>query len=163
MEARANGFPPGSVVLRAEGELDEIPFVSQRANDHPVWVDAADGLVSFDGTNGFVIDFSVPCNGEIADVKVWWSVYDSTQLEGPPALGIEHLPEAIECPDTLALSLAWASDPDEDYATLQWFVDGVLLDETWPTIPFTESHEITAMLRDARGATATATRTITCE
>jgi hypothetical protein len=54
-------------------------------------------------------------------------------------------------------------DPDGDYDSLRWIVDGVLLEEIWPTIPFTESHEIKAVLRDSRGATGTATKAIACE
>ena len=52
--------------------------------------------------------------------------------------------------------------PDDDIVSLRWIVDGVLLEDTYPTIPFTEAHEITAVVRDARGATTTDTKLVTC-
>jgi hypothetical protein len=72
-------------------------------------------------------------------------------------------PASISCPDELALTLEWSNDPEEDYESLRWVVDGVPLEETWPTIAFTEPHEITAILRDTRGATGTAHKSITCQ
>ena len=45
---------------------------------------------------------------------------------------------------------------------LRWIVDGVLLENSNPTIPFTQAHEITAVVRDARGATTTDTKLIAC-
>jgi hypothetical protein len=157
-----NSLPPGGLVLVASGVVDEVPFESRRAIAQPVFFEASDGLIEFDGTNGFKLDFEVPCNGEIADLEVWWTVYDSSTVEGPPTLGIDHLPSTISCPDELALTLEWANDPEEDYASLRWIVDGVLLEDEWPTISFTESHQVTAVLRDERGATGTASKTISC-
>lgn len=158
-----NAFPPGGLVLEADGVVDEVPFSSRRPIEEPVFLDAADGLLWFQGLHGFKVDFQVPCNGLLADVDVWWQLEDDEVLEGPPSLGIGHLPSTIACPDDLPLTLAWSADPEEDYASLRWIVDGVLLEETWPTISFTEAHEITAVLRDARGATGRATKTIFCE
>jgi hypothetical protein len=159
-----NGFTPGGLLIEAEGVVDEIPFTSRRPIEQPVYVDAADGLLTMQGElDGFVLEFEIPCNGLMADVAVGWSLVEDAVLEGPPTLGIGHLPATMTCPDDLALTLAWASDPDSDYESLQWIVDGVLLEGESPTLAMTESHEITAVLRDTRGATGSATTTVACQ
>jgi hypothetical protein len=159
-----NGFPPGGLVLEAEGVVDEAPFTSRRAIEQPVYVYAADGLLTVQGSlDGFVIGFEVPCNGLMADVEVGWGFVEDQALEGPPALGIGHLPATMSCPDELPLTLEWADDPEGDYASLQWIVDGILLEGEWPTLTMTESHDITAVLRDSRGATRSATTTVACQ
>jgi hypothetical protein len=158
-----NAFPPGGLILEAEGVVDEIPFQSRLPIEEAVYVQAADGLLWFQGIHGFKLELELPCNGVLADVDVWWDLQDEELLAGPPTLGIGHLPSTVACPDELALTLAWATDPEQDYQSLRWVVDGVLLDDEWPTIPVTESHQITAMLRDSRGATGSATHTVACE
>ncbi|MBL4683450.1 MAG: hypothetical protein JKY37_02580 [Nannocystaceae bacterium] len=158
-----NAFPPGGLVIAAQGVVDEVPFSMQRPIERPVSFIAEDGFVSLLGTGGFKVDFAVPCNGEFADLDVWWGLADDGVIEGPPTLSIDQLPQAIACPGELALTLTWSADPDGDYESLRWIVDGVLLEETWPTIAFTEPHEVKAVLRDSRGATATATKTIVCQ
>ena len=159
-----NAFPPGGLVLEAVGVVDSIPFSSRRPIEQPVYLFAADGLLTIQAAiDGFVLDFDVPCNGLLADVSVGWSLAEDMALEGPPTLGIEHLDTTIACPDDLALTLGWASDPDLDYESLQWIVDGVLLEDEYPTLTVTESHEITAVLRDSRGATGSATASVTCQ
>jgi hypothetical protein len=158
-----NAFPPGGLVLEAEGVVDTIPFSSRLPIEQPVYVYAADGLLMLQGTDGFTLDFEVPCNGLMADVAVGWALVEDQLLEGPPTLGISHLPATISCPDDLPLTLAFASDPDTDYERLQWIVDGVLLDGETPTLAMTETHEITAVLRDTRGATGSATTTVACQ
>jgi hypothetical protein len=162
--ATYNAFTPGGLVLEAEGVVDEIPFSSRRPIEQPVYLDAADGLLTVQGMlDGFVLEFEVPCNGLMADVAVGWSLVEDEVLEGPPTLGIAHLPATMTCPDDLPLTLQWASDPDSDYELLQWIVDGVLLDGEFPTLTMTESHEITAVLRDTRGATGSASTFVACE
>ena len=159
-----NGFTPGGLVIEAEGVVDAIPFTSRRPIEQPVYIDAADGLLTMQGElDGFVLEFEIPCNGLMADVAVGWSLVEDAVLEGPPTLGIGHLPATMTRPDDLPLTLAWASDPDSDYESLQWIVDGVLLDGEYPTLSMTESHEITAVLRDSRGATGSATTTVACQ
>src|SRR5690606_34099231 len=105
-------FPPGGLVLEADGVVDEVPFSSRRPIEEPVFLDAADGLLWFQGLHGFKVDFQVPCNGLLADVDVWWQLEDDEVLEGPPSLGIGHLPSTIACPDDLPLTLAWSADPE---------------------------------------------------
>lgn len=82
--------------------------------------------------------------------------------EAPPSVSISGLPSSVSCPDELALVVTSAYDPDDDIVSLRWIVDGLLLTDPNPTIPFTQAHEITAVVRDARGATPTDAKSVTC-
>jgi hypothetical protein len=104
----------------------------------------------------------VPCNGQLTEVKLWWGFSEDEVIASPPSVALD-LPDTVECPGELELLLATGSDPDDDLASLDWIVDGVLLSETWPTIDFTETHVITAVLRDGRGAATSVSKTVLCE
>jgi hypothetical protein len=158
-----NGFTPGGLVLEAEGVVDDLPFHTRLPIEQPVYVYAADGLLMLQGTDGFVIEFEIPCNGIMADIAVGWDLVEDDVLAGPPTLGIAHLPATMACPDELPLTLQWTNDPEADYESLHWIVDGVRLDGEFPTLTMTESHEITAVLRDSRGAAGSATTFVACE
>lgn len=156
-------FPPGSVMLDASGVVDAIPFASRRPIEQPVYFQAGEDWMQLQGTGGAFLEFGIPCNGAVADVKVAWAFENAATAEAPPTVSIASMSSTVSCPDTLPLQLTSGADPDDDLVSLRWLVDGVLLEDSTTSIPFTESHEITAILRDARGATATATKTISCE
>src|SRR5690606_32512900 len=109
-----NGFTPGGLVLEAEGVVDQLPFRSRLPIEQPVYLYAADGLLLLQGLTGFLIEFEIPCNGLMADVAVGWDLVEDEVLEGPPTLGIGHLPATMSCPDGLPLTLQWADDPEQD-------------------------------------------------
>lgn len=155
------GFPPRGVVVEATGLVDGFPIHTQAPIESPIFYHAGVGWIRVQGAGGTYLDFEVPCNGELADVKVAWGFDEVATNEAPPSVSIAGLPSSVACPDTLALVVS-ASDPDNDIVSLRWAVDGVLLEDPNPTIPFTEAHEITAIVRDARGATTTDTKLITC-
>lgn len=94
---------------------------------------------------------------------MWFGLDGDTIFEGPPTLGIDHLPDEVACPAELPLTLAWADDPEQDYASLRWIVDGVLLHDTWPTLDVTQPHDVVAVLADTRGATGLARTHVACE
>lgn len=68
---------------------------------------------------------------------------------------------AVPCPGVLVLTHV-SSDPDDDLASVRGVVDGMLLAPGISTIPLTQSHELVAIARDARGATTTDVRMVTC-
>jgi hypothetical protein len=45
---------------------------------------------------------------------------------------------------------------------VRWYVDDVLLAPSVTTIPMTGAHTLRAVARDARGASTTATKSISC-
>lgn len=155
-------FPPRGVVVEATGIVDGFPIYSRAPIESPIFYQAGVGWILLQGTGGSYLEFEVPCNGEIADVKVAWGFEEVATNEAPPSVSITELPSSVSCPDMLALLVSSAADPDNDIVSLRWIVDGILLEDPYPTIAFTQAHEVTAIVRDARGATTTDTKLITC-
>jgi dienelactone hydrolase len=155
-------FPPRAIVVEATGVADELPVYVRGPIELPIDYQAGEGWTQLQGEGGSYIELDVPCNGEIATVKLWWGFSEDAVIAAPPIVDVD-LPDTVSCPDELPLLLATGDDPDEDLASLEWIVDGVLMSETWPTIDFTQAHEITAVLRDERGAATSDTKTVTCE
>ncbi|MBK8720226.1 MAG: hypothetical protein IPN32_36815 [Deltaproteobacteria bacterium] len=71
------------------------------------------------------------------------------------------MPSTVTCPSTVSLTID-TDDAEADIASVRWRVDGVLLDDALTSIPFTQAHELTAIVRDARGATTTVRKSIAC-
>jgi hypothetical protein len=57
---------------------------------------------------------------------------------------------------------ATISDPNGDAGPMRWKVDGVLLAPGTSTMVVTGSHTLEAVVRDARGATTTAKKVVSC-
>lgn len=57
---------------------------------------------------------------------------------------------------------ATVADPDGDASPPRWRVDGVLLAPGTSSITITQPHTIEAQVRDARGATTTSKKSVTC-
>ena len=74
----------------------------------------------------------------------------------PPAAPIEQTDESL-----VAL-LDRVADPDGDASPPRWRVDGVLLAPGTSSITITQPHTIEAQVRDARGATTTSKKSVTC-
>lgn len=155
-------FPPLSLVVTASAEVDTEPMSFIGAIEIPVYYQAGEGWTLLQGAGGAYLEVLVPCDETVSTVKLWWSFEEDQIVESPPNVGLS-LPDTVDCPDDLELTLATGTDPDDDLASLEWVVDGVLMSDEWPTLDFTQAHEITAVLRDARGATASDTKTVTCD
>lgn len=155
------GFPPGGLVLEGIGVVDEIPFHVVRPIEQSVYLEISDGWPVVLGVGGFQLEFEVPCNGAIADVTVWWD-FEGTDLPDGPPIAVIDVPSTASCPTDIDLESS-SEDPDEDIVSERWLVDGVLIDGTMTSIPLTTSHELTLITRDARGATSTATQSVTCQ
>jgi hypothetical protein len=156
----AKALPPGGLVLAASGQVDEIPFSTRKPIEQAIYLDVSASSVQIDETSGLRLDFEVPCNGEMADVQVWWEMDSSGVQQAPPTVVID-MPSTVSCPENVDLK-AIASDPDADLASVRWEVDGVLLHAPVDAIGVAQSHEVRAIARDARGATTTATHSIAC-
>ncbi|MBX7080380.1 MAG: hypothetical protein K1X88_14380 [Nannocystaceae bacterium] len=154
-------FPPGALVFEGQGEVDGMPFHVVRSNEEPIYVYGSEGWIQLQGINGSFIQFNVPCGEELADLLAWVE-FDAIDWPGePPAIFID-VPSEVECPGTVPLEhTTW--DEESDFASLRWLVDGVLLEDETTSVDFTTGHELTAIVRDERGATKTATKLITCE
>jgi hypothetical protein len=62
------------------------------------------------------------------------------------------VPSTVSCPDTIDLDYT-ASDYDDDIESARWLVDGVRMATSVTTLDFRDGHDLTAIVRDERGAT----------
>jgi len=154
-------FPAGGLVLEVEGIVDEMPFEFRAPTEEPVFFQASDGWLQTQLAGGFAVDFEIPCNGEMADVLLWFDLDAVAAPESPPYVVID-VPTSVSCPSNVDLE-ASPADPDGDVESVRWLVDGVLIDASTTTIPFTTPHTLTAIVRDERGATGTTVKEVDCQ
>jgi hypothetical protein len=155
------GFTPGAIVIDAEGEVDGIPFHVRRANQEPLYLRAGEGWTLLQGTDGAWLEFSVPCDGAMAEVLVWWG-YSGVALEDSPPTVTINVPSTVPCPSTGPLSKSVA-DADGDLESVRWFVDDVLMADGISTMTISAPHTLRLVARDERGATRTAVKTVGCQ
>ena len=154
-------FPSGALVLAAEGVVDSQPFSALGPARRDFQLVAADGWVQMQGLGGSYVELTIPCGEDTADVVAWLGFSADGWPGEPPDITID-VPSEVECPSTVELEKT-ASDQENDIVSVRWRVDGVLLDEAVTEIPFTQAHELTAIVRDSRGATTTAVKQVGCE
>lgn len=153
-------FPPGSLISRMHAESGPFSFDLAGPNEIPVYLKADDDYMQLQPTGGLEILFDYNCDGDIKPIKAWVQFDSSTTQESPPSISID-MPSSVSCSSVVPLD-AIVDDPDADAGAVRWQVDGVLLHTSVGAITVTETLEIVAKVRDARGATATDTHTITC-
>ncbi len=154
-------FPPGALRLRGHVEAGPLEFDHLESNLDPVYFEGGAGWFLTQGAGGFVVAFGVPCNGTTAVVYAWVGFEADAVLEHPPSISIA-MPSTTTCGATEPLALGSAADPDDDLASLRWEIDGVLLGDAVDEAEINGPHELRAILRDERGATAVATHSIAC-
>jgi hypothetical protein len=154
-------FTPGAIVLDAEGEVNGIPFHVRRANQEPLYLRAGMAWTLLEGADGAWLEFSVPCDGEMAEVLVWWG-YSGVGVEDAPPQASTNFPTSIACPSTRTLTKS-VSDADGDLASVRWFVDDVLMVDGLTSMTFTTGHTLRLVARDERGAATTATKVVSCQ
>jgi hypothetical protein len=159
-DSSSRGFPPGSLVFEAEGVVNSVPFTSRRPNQKAIMVTASSGSASMQGSFEAQVDLAIPCGTETAEIELSWSFSAAAWPGRPPTIEID-VPSTVSCLDTIDLDYT-ASDYDDDIERVRWLVDGVLMAASVTTLDFTDGHELTAIVRDERGATETDTETVTC-
>jgi hypothetical protein len=96
------GFPPGSLILEAEGTVNEIPFASRRPNREAIYVYGGAGWIQLAGIDGAWVELEVPCGEEQADLLVWLG-FEAVDWPGePPTISID-VPSTVSCPDEIDL------------------------------------------------------------
>ncbi|MBK8234807.1 MAG: DUF1929 domain-containing protein [Deltaproteobacteria bacterium] len=154
-------FPAGSLWLEASGVLDGVPFELRRPNPSPLYMRAGEAWALLQGIDGASFEFSVPCDGESTDVVVWWG-YSGVGLEAQPPEATIGVPDEVTCPSTLTMSKSVA-DGDDDLESVRWRIDGVLMEDGLAEMTFTEPHELELVVRDSRGATTVARKSVDCQ
>lgn len=154
------GFPSGALALEADGVVDTEPFHALGPARRDFEFVAADGWAQMQGIGGAYVELSMPCGEGVVDVVAWLG-FSAVGWPGErPSVTIE-VDDEVTCPSTVMLEKT-AADQENDIASVRWRVDGVLLDGAVTEIPFTEAHDLTAIVRDERGATYTKSKAVTC-
>ncbi len=156
------GLPRGALLLDADLIIDGLHYRTVSSTEHALYLEARSNLVEIDGlTDGFVLEFSLPCNGEVADVQVWFDLESSATLESPPSVGVTVSDQYL-CPATITLT-ANSSDPDSDLEGVRWMLDDTLIAPGTSQVQFWAPPTIfKAIARDERGATTTDTKVVSC-
>jgi hypothetical protein len=155
------GLPPGTMVLETHVEVGTFAFDTIEPNREPVVVEAEEnGFIKFHPSGGPKVFFDIWCDGELKPMEAVFSVNRAWNPQGPPSVTID-MPSSVTCGANEELD-ANVTDPQSDAGPVRWEVDGVLLDTSVDAIDVDTTHEIRAIVRDARGATDIDTHTITC-
>lgn len=153
-------FPPGAIVIDAEGVVDSVPFHVRRPNQQPLKLRAGQAWVLMQGADGASLEFSVPCGEDEIEVLVWLG-YNNVAIDDFPPQATIGGPANATCPSTWTLAKS-VSDADGDLASVRWRVDGVLMQNGITSMPFTQPHLLELVVRDARGATVTKQKNVGC-
>jgi len=159
--ADANSYqkamPVGSLLMQGTITVDGSMYTIHATNEEVVYLTSLDGsLFALD----MDIGFDAPCGDSTLPVTVEFDLYKGSLLESPPTISIT-VPGSVQCPSSVPLT-STASDPDNDIASIRWYVDDVLLSPSTTAIQFSTAHVLRVVVRDARGATTSATQTISC-
>ena len=154
------GFPEGALVFEADGVVDGEAFHAIGPAKRDFKFIANNGWVQLQGYGGSYLELTLPCGEGTAEVVAWIG-FNSVSWPGtPPSVNIT-VPSQVTCPSTVNLTKT-LSDAQQDIVSVRWLADGVLLEDGVTSMPFTEAHELTAIVRDARGATYTKRKTVAC-
>ncbi len=85
--------------------------------------------------------------------------------QNSPCIFLAHkdgMSETVPCDGSTTVLSSNTWDDDGDLDTVEWFIDGVKMNSSVTSIPFTTAHELAVVATDARGAVTTATKDIQC-
>jgi hypothetical protein len=102
----------------------------------------------------------VPCGTGTTTLTARVTLASTTATGAPPTATIA-VPSQVTCGVPRALT-ATTSDPNNDIVSTRWLVDGVLLASSVSSVVFTGARELSVRVRDARGATTTAKKVVSC-
>lgn len=151
------GFPPGSLILKTTATINGETFVRRQPNSFNV-----KGTQSSPTLLALTLDvpLTVPCNTGTAEITARIDL-GSSGATGSPPTGTITVPSQVTCGVSRALTYT-QSDPNNDIVSRRWLVDGTLLASSVTSVVFTGTHTLAMRLRDARGATTTVTKVVSC-
>ena len=155
-----SAMPEGGLVFDAHTVVEGLSFDTVLPIEHGVGFMFEAGWATIPAYGKFEVTLDVPCNGILAEVSATFDVVASSWLGSPPEAEIT-VPSTVACPSTVSLTVD-TDDAEADIASVRWRVDGVPLDDALTSIPFTQAHELAAIVRDARGATTTVRKSVAC-
>lgn len=155
-----SAFPTGGLVFDAHTVVDDLEFDTFMPIEEGVGMMFDAGWAIVPAYAKFDVTLDVPCNGDIVEVESSFELIATSWLGSPPEAEITVASE-VECPTSVALTVS-TSDVENDVDSIRWLVDGVLIDSNVTTLPFTQAHDLTAIVRDGRGATTTVRKHVAC-
>lgn len=161
-DTSTKGFPPGALVFAGTFSVDEIEMALLGPNEVDVLVDADE--LEFETYDLEVRGYAACTTGESASIAGTFDLFldvRGDRQEQKPSISIT-MPDEVLCTGGNVNLTANASDNDNDLESVRFWVDDVLIEASTTAIPFTEPHVVRAVARDARGAAATATKTVGC-
>jgi hypothetical protein len=151
------GFPPGGLVFEARVTTGGQTFARRQVTNTTVKGTQNGGslaLTNIDST------LTLPCGSGTTTVTARLNLNSNPATGSPPIASIT-VPSQVTCGAARALT-ATVSDPNNDLVSTRWLVDGVLLASSVTSVTFTGTHELAVRARDARGATTTTKKVISC-
>lgn len=156
----SKGFPKGGLVFDSSFYIGSIAHATRRPS-------RANAVITASGTtfnaSNLLVTMTVPCNSGTASITARLTARDpgNGSALGKPPVVTNTTSATGTCGAPRALT-ATVSDPNGDAGPVRWKVDGVLLAPGTSTMVVTGSHTLEAVVRDARGATTTAKKVVSC-
>jgi hypothetical protein len=156
----AKGFPAGALLVESTVTVGTQTFTARRANPVDVVIGASGGSFS---ASGLPVTMTVPCNTSTATITADFTLASPATGNplGRPPVVTNTTASTGACGTARALT-ATVSDPDADAGAVRWIVDGLLMAPGTTAITPGGSHTVSAVVRDGRGATTTATKVVSC-
>lgn len=151
------GFPPGALIIETTATINGQTYVRRQPNS--VVVKGTQSSPTLIALN-MDVPITFPCNSGTGTAIARLDL-SSTGAQGSPPTGTITVPSQVTCGVSRALTKT-TSDPDNDIVSTRWLVDGTLLASSVTSVVFTGTHTLGLRVRDARGATTTATKVISC-
>ncbi len=151
------GFPAGGLVLVITATVGGQVYSRRQPTAKAVRGTQNAGALTLTNLDTTLV---VPCGAGTTSVTARVNLSSSTVTGSPPSATIT-VPAQVTCGVSRSL-IANVSDPNNDIVSTRWLVDGTLLASSVASVKFTGTHELTVRVRDARGATTTAKKVVSC-
>jgi hypothetical protein len=153
----ARGFPAGGLVLAVTATVGGQSYTYRGPTAKKVVGIQNAAALSFSNLDSTLV---VPCGTGTTTLTARVTLASTAATGAPPTATIT-VPSQVTCGVPRALT-ATTSDPNNDIVSTRWLVDGVLLASSVSSVVFTGSRELSVRVRDARGATTTAKKVVSC-
>ncbi len=153
----ARAFPAGGLVLAVSATVAGQVHNRRLPTTNKVVGTQNGAALSFANLDTPLV---LPCGGGTTTVTARVTLASTAATGAPPTATIT-VPAAVTCGTSRALT-ATTSDPNGDIVSTRWLVDGRLLAASVSSVTFTGTRELSVRVRDARGATTTAKKVISC-
>jgi len=151
------GFPPGGLLLKTRATVAGVTHTRRQVNNAVVNGTQNGATLVLPGLSSTI---TLPCGNGTTTLTARVALSSASATGSPPAATIT-VPSQVTCGVPRALT-ATISDPNNDIVSTRWLVNGTLLASTVSSVTFTGTREITVRVRDARGATTTAKKLVSC-